>query len=528
MVRIKNIVLAFDHGQEELDNEILGRLQVPKPDLIRYTIVRKSLDARKKNQIKVVYTVDAEMADESRWLALCAGDPDIDTAPSTTYIPPKKASKPKLPPVIVGSGPCGLFASLILAEAGFCPIVIERGKNVSQRIKDVNNFWHNGILDPESNVCFGEGGAGTFSDGKLTTQIKDKSNRIRKILREFVEHGAKDEILFQAKPHIGTDHLITIVKNLRKKIISLGGQIRFENKLTGIEAKSGRVLAAIVNDKDVIETNDLVLAIGHSARETYKLLHQIDIPMIAKPFSMGVRIEHPQEMINISQFGDCHSHPLLGPADYKLVCHSPDKRSVYTFCMCPGGKVIASSSEERGVATNGMSMHARHFENANSALLVNVETSDFENSYPLSGIDFQRKWEEKAFTLGGENYFAPAQMVGDFLVQKTSEQYGRVKPSYQPDVTMCDLRDCLPGFVADTLRYAIGKLNNTLKGFAMPEAVMTAIETRSSSPVKIIRTDTLESPALAGLYPAGEGAGHAGGIVSSAVDGIRVAEAIIG
>ena len=527
MVRIKNIVLAFDHGPGELEDEILDRLGLKKPDLISYEIARKSLDARKKNQIRVVYTVDVEVLDEPQCIAQCADHKDIDVAPAIGYRPPKSVSRPKLSPVIVGSGPCGLFAALILAEAGFCPIILERGKEVAQRIKDVNSFWNTGDLDPESNVCFGEGGAGTFSDGKLTTQIKDTSNRIRKVLTEFVENGAKEEILFQAKPHIGTDHLMTIVKNIRQKIISLGGQIRFKNKLTGIETKNSQIRGCVVNDKEVIETHNLILAVGHSARDTYEMLHRVNIPMLPKPFSLGVRIEHPQEMINISQYGDSHSHPLLGPANYKLVCHCPAGRSVYTFCMCPGGKVIASSSEAKGVVTNGMSMHGRQFENANSALLVNVEVNDFGNSHPLSGIEFQRKWESKAYLAGGENYFAPAQRVGDFLAHSISPSPGSVKSSYMPGVKMCDLRDCLPEFVVEALRFAIVKLDKTLKGFAMPDAIMTAIETRSSSPVKIIRTDSFESPSLAGFYPAGEGAGYAGGIVSSAVDGIRVAETII-
>ena len=527
MIRIKNIVLPFDHGADALEKELLSRLNLTKPELAGFIIARKSLDARQKSQIKVVYTVDVEVADEMGCLLKHKDDINIGSGPDMEYFPPKSGPVSGCPPVVAGSGPCGLFAALILSQAGMSPIVIERGKPIAERVGDVQKFWQQGILDPESNVCFGEGGAGTFSDGKLTTQIKDKSNRIRKILKELVRHGADEEILYQAKPHIGTDRLIRIIQAVRRTILDLGGQIRFGTRLSGLVVENGKLTGVMVNDHDFIRTKQLVLALGHSARDTYGMLHAAGIPMQPKPFSMGVRIEHPQGMINESQYGQFHGHSKLPPAEYKLVYHCPNGRSVYSFCMCPGGKVIASSTEANRIVTNGMSHHARHFPNGNSALLVNVDISDFGGTDPLSGIDFQRKWEEKAFRTGGGGYFAPTQRVGDFLAGKPSISQGEVIPSYLPGVLPCDLRECLPEFVSDALFQAIPKLDKTLKGFAMPDAVMTAIESRSSSPVKILRNGSYESPAAEGIFPAGEGAGYAGGIISSAVDGIRVAEAII-
>jgi hypothetical protein len=526
LIRIKNIVLDFDHGPDALENAILERLHILKTGLQSYSIFRKSLDARKKSQIKAVYTVDAEVIEEARLLASME-DPNISPAPDMHYHAPKPGLAPKLPPVIVGTGPCGLFAGLILAEAGLNPILIERGKKVEERVADVQRFWKNRGLNPESNVCFGEGGAGTFSDGKLTTRIKDRNHRIRKVLTEFVHHGADEEILYQAKAHIGTDHLIRIVKNMRERITSLGGQVRFETRLTGLEVHQGRLAGIYVKDESFIPADFVVLAMGHSARDAYEMLHASGVSMEAKPFSIGVRVEHPQAIINQSQYGVYHAHPRLGPADYKLVCHCPDGRSVYSFCMCPGGKVIASSSEPGGVVTNGMSLHARNFQNGNSALLVNVAAADFGHGHPLSGIAFQKQWEEKAFVAGGRNYFAPVQRVGDFLAGKPSSSMGEVVPSYSPGITPCDLRECLPGFAAEALRQAIPRLENTLKGFAMADAVMTGVESRSSSPVSILRDEDFQSLSVQGVYPAGEGAGYAGGIVSSAVDGIRVAEAIL-
>ncbi|MBU4319333.1 MAG: hypothetical protein KKF30_18900 [Proteobacteria bacterium] len=527
MIRIKNIVLPFDHEPDALEREIPARLKINKSHLKGFSIFRKSLDARKKSQIKTVYTIDAEIQDEERWLSENQEDPNIGPSPDMVYHEPKPGSVPGLSPVIIGTGPCGLFAGLILAEAGLKPLLIERGKRVDERVRDVRQFWESGTLLPESNVCFGEGGAGTFSDGKLTTQIKDRSNRIRKVLAELVDCGADPEILYQAKAHIGTDHLIRIIQQIRDKILSLGGQVRFETRLTGLDIHQGRIIGIRVNDEEVVLANTAVLALGHSARDTYKMLHASGVSMEAKPFSLGVRIEHPQTLINQTQYGASHSHPRLGPAEYKLVSRCPNGRAVYSFCMCPGGKVIASSSEPGGVVTNGMSMHARHFKNGNSALLVNVDVADFGNSHPLSGVVFQKQWEAKAFVMGGSNYFAPVQRVGDFLAGKPSLSFGEVVPSYSPGVTPCDLRECLPGFVAEALAHAIPKMDQSLKGFAMADGLMTAVESRSSSPVRILRTDNFESQSIKGVYPAGEGAGYAGGIVSSAVDGIRVAEAIL-
>ncbi|MBN1980626.1 MAG: hypothetical protein JW795_03785, partial [Chitinivibrionales bacterium] len=373
---------------------------------------------------------------------------------------------------------------------------------------------------------FGEGGAGTFSDGKLVTQIKDKHHRVRKVLEEFVAAGAPQEILYQARPHIGTDKLVGIVKHLREKIISLGGQVRFDTKLTGVVIRNGRLTGAVVNDAETIETDTLVLALGHSARDTFEMLHDSGVPIQAKPFSIGVRIEHPQSLIDKAQYGRFAGHSALGAADYKLVHHGANGRSAYTFCMCPGGEVIACSSETGGVVTNGMSRYSRSQPNANSGLLVGIAPADFATENPLAGIEFQRKWEQKAFAIGGSHYAAPIQLVGDFLAGRSSFQIGQVQPSYTPAVTPCDLRDCLPEFVVETLKEAIVQMDKKLRGFAMNDAVMTAVETRSSSPVRILRDETYQSIAVKGLYPAGEGAGYAGGITSSAVDGIKVVEAI--
>jgi len=526
MIRLRDITLPFDHKEEALASSILERLGIPEHQLLNFTIVHKSIDARRKNHIVAVYTIDVGLKNEPELLSRFSQDIRISAGPCMNYQLPTVGNIHGPSPVVVGSGPCGLFVALILAQLGFKPVLIERGKEVSSRVKDVQNFWHKGQLDPESNVQFGEGGAGTFSDGKLTTQIKDKYNRSRKVLEEFVRAGAPEEILYQAKPHIGTDNLVKIVKNLRNTIISLGGQVRFETKLTGIKIKDSKVAGAIVNDSETIETDTIVLALGHSARDTFEMLHQLDIPIEAKPFSIGVRIEHPQSLIDKAQYGRFASHRLLGPAEYKLVHHCENGRSAYTFCMCPGGEVIASSSESGGIVTNGMSRYSRNHFNANSALLVGVSPRDFGSTSPLAGIEFQRKWERKAFETGGNNYFAPVQLVGDFFSGRPSNSLGEVCPSYTPGITPCDLAECLPGFVVETLCLAIPQMDKKLKGFARNDAVMTAVESRSSSPIRIVRDETLQSPAIKGLYPAGEGAGYAGGIISTAVDGIKIAEAI--
>lgn len=526
MIRITDIRLPFDHSPKALPAAILTRLGVSEHGLIRFTVASKSIDARRKNSILAVYTIDAEVRDRAAVLPRLSGDTRIVQSPCLQYKMPKVGKLPCHSPVVVGSGPCGLFAALILAQLGMKPVLIERGKKVGLRVKDVQCFWREGRLDRESNVQFGEGGAGTFSDGKLTTQIKDKSNRSRKVLEEFVKAGAPKEILYQAKPHIGTDNLVRIVKHLRQTILSLGGQVCFETKLTGINIENGSLAGVVVNNSETIETDTVVLAVGHSARDTFEMLSQLGIPIQAKPFSIGVRIEHPQSVIDTAQYGRFASHPQLGPADYKLVHHCDNGRSAYTFCMCPGGEVIASSSESGGVVTNGMSCYSRNRANANSALLVGIGPQDFGGMDPLAGIEFQRKWERKAFEVGGHNYSAPVQLVGDFLAGRPSRSLGSVRPSYTPGVTPCDLAECLPGFVSETLRAAIVQMDKKLNGFGMDDAVMTAVESRSSSPIRIIRDETFQSPAVEGLYPAGEGAGYAGGIISSAIDGIKIAEAI--
>ena len=526
MIRIRDITLPFDHKEDALAGAVAKRLNISRQEIPDFVIFRKSIDARRKNRITTIYTIDVELKEESELLGRFSQDVRIFQAPCTNYQLPRTGNIHDLNPVVVGSGPCGLFAGLILAQVGAKPILIERGKDIDARVKDVKNFWRNGQLDENSNVQFGQGGAGTFSDGKLTTQIKDKYNRVRKVLEEFVKAGAPEEILYQAKPHIGTDNLVKIIKTICNTIVSLGGQVRFDTKLTSIKLKNAKVAGLVVNNSENIETSAIVLAPGHSARDTFEMLHQLSIPMEAKPFSIGVRIEHPQNMIDRTQYGKFASNPRLGPADYKMAVHCENGRSAYTFCMCPGGEVIASSSEPGTVVTNGMSFYRRDRLNANSALLVGVSPDDFESTNPLAGISFQRKWERMAFEIGGGNYFAPVQLIGDFLAGNGSNSIGTVLPSYSPGTTLCDLTKCLPEFVVETLRLAIRQMDKKLIGFTMNDAIMTAVESRSSSPVRIIRNETFQSPAVKGLYPAGEGAGYAGGIISSAVDGIKIAEAI--
>ena len=531
MIRIREISLSFDHAPHLLEAVVARKLGLRPVDINKVSIVRKSIDARKRDRIVAVYIIDVSVADEAGVMKRHADNPHIEPAPDTIYAVPMPSSAregmpPKTYPVVVGSGPCGLFAALLLAEAGLKPILIERGKEVTSRIRDVNAFWTQGSLNPESNVPFGEGGAGTFSDGKLTTQIKDKHNRVQKILTEMVAAGAPEEILYDSRPHIGTDNLVTVVQNLRKKILELGGQVLFETKLTDVVIRSGRIAGAIINNGQAIDTDTIVLALGHSARDTFEMLARQSVAMEAKPLSIGVRIEHPQRLIDTAQYGRFAGHPRLGAADYKLVHHCAGGRSAYTFCMCPGGEVIGAASEPGGIVTNGMSRYARNNANANSALLVGITPADFGDIGALAGIAFQRQWEQKAFAIGGDRYYAPAQCVGDFLAGKASAAMGAVVPSYTPGVTPCDLADCLPEFVVKTLREAIVQMDKKLRGFAMPDAVMTAIESRSSSPLRILRGENFQSLSTPGLYPAGEGAGYAGGIISAAVDGLKVAEVI--
>ena len=436
------------------------------------------------------------------------------------------SEKLKHRPVIVGSGPAGLFAALVLAQRGFNPIMLERGLDVDNRTNDINDFWNNRKFKNNSNVQFGEGGAGTFSDGKLTTRIKDI--RCRKVLDELVNFGSPEEILYSHKPHVGTDILKNVVKNIRNEIIRLGGEVRFDTLVTDIITENGSIKGVVVNNNETIESEVVILAIGHSARDTYKMLYNRGVTIIQKPFAIGARIEHPQELINKSQYKEFYNHPRLGAADYRLIEHTSNLRTAYTFCMCPGGSVIASASNEFEVVTNGMSEHARDKVNANSAFLVNVIPSDFGSEDPLAGVYFQEKYERLAYELGGKNYNAPVQLVGDFLNDKVSTSLGNVEPSYKPGYTFVDLRECLPEFVTSTMKEALQKLDNKLNGFAMHDAVLTGVETRSSAPIRIVRDEeTLQSINTKNLYPCGEGAGYAGGIVTAAVDGIKCAEKII-
>ncbi len=516
MIRISNIKIAVGDNTDlrEKVKKLIGH-----DSLKSFQISKKSIDARKKNDIFYVYSVDIETDDEDRILKKLKHARLID---NKTYIFPY--CKPmKKPVVVVGSGPAGLMSALTLAENGHKVIMLERGKCAEERIKDVSRFWETGELDENSNVQFGEGGAGTFSDGKLTTGINDF--RIDKVLREFYAHGAPEEILYYSKPHIGTDNLCKMVASIRKKIISMGSEVRFSSMLTDIKTSVGKICAAVVNNEYEIETDNIVIAIGHSARDTFEMLLERGLDMEQKSFSVGARIEHSQEMINKSQYGEFYDK--LPAADYKMAVHLENGRGVYTFCMCPGGEVVASASERGGVVTNGMSRFARDGENANSALLVSVTPDDFASDNPLEGMYFQREIERKAFKAGGENYSAPCQRVGDFLKKKCDAQ-NTVKPTYKPNVAETDLDMVLPQFVTDSLREAIVKMDGKLYGFADAGAVITAPETRSSSPVRIVRDkDTFQSN-IKGVYPCGEGAGYAGGIMSAAVDGIKVAEKIAG
>ncbi len=524
MLRISEIKLPIDSDEGALKNAIIKKLQVSEEEMLEYKIFKQSIDARKKEQIYFVYTIDVRVAAEDEILSKLK-ESSIVITPDMSY-PHVEEGDLRLsnPPVVIGSGPAGLFAALLLAERGYRPLLLERGRDVDRRAEDIEGFWKTGVLNPESNVQFGEGGAGTFSDGKLTTQIKDL--RCRKVLEELVGAGAPTEILYHYKPHVGTDILRAVVKGIRKRIIALGGEVRFESKVTDLKQEANKVVGVRVNETELIPAEAVVLAIGHSARDTFRMLFDSGATITQKPFSIGVRIEHPQGLVNKSQYRSLAENPNLGAADYKLSYHAPNGRSCYTFCMCPGGVVVAAASEDNRLVTNGMSYHARDKENANSALLVGVGPEDFGSDHPLAGIEFQRHWEEKAFKLGGSNYKAPAQLVKDFLKGIPSTAIGTVKPSYQPGVTLTDLKDCLPEYVIETMKTGIVALERKLKGFAMGDAIMTGVETRSSSPIRIVRDEGLES-SIRGLYPTGEGAGYAGGIVSAAVDGIKVAETII-
>lgn len=529
MIRLSNIKIRIvdikpDNEKGVLKNAIITRLKIKEQDLLGFSITKKSVDARKKAEIYLVYTLDAELNNEK---SILNKHQSKDIFPTPAIIQPKLHfgdEKLQQRPVVVGMGPAGLFAALSLAKNGYRPIVLERGEDVDSRTGKINTFWNGGKLDTESNVQFGEGGAGTFSDGKLTTLINDL--RCNDVLKEFVNAGAPHEIMYKSKPHIGTDLLRTVVKNIRKAIISYGGDVRFNSKVTDFIIKDEEITALEINGEERLDCSVVILAIGHSARDTFEVLNERGIDMCRKPFSIGVRIEHPQEVINRAQYGNQAGNPVLGAADYKLSYHAKNGRSAYTFCMCPGGYVVAAASEGNHIVTNGMSEYKRDGANANSALLVGVNPEDFPGQHPLAGVDFQRKWEHIAFKLGGSNYKAPVQLTGDFLTDCRSTGFGLIRPTYMPGVTFASIKDCLPDYVIETMKEAIIHFDTKLKGFAMPDGILTGVETRSSSPVRISRDADFISN-IKGLYPIGEGAGYAGGIMSSAVDGIKASEKVM-
>ena len=522
MIRIREIALPPEHSVAQLSFEAAQALRVSVSKIRKLSIVRRSVDARKKPDVKIVYTVDVAVDGNENKILRQSGCKRASIAADKYYKVPKCDKNPENRPVVVGFGPAGMFAALVLAIAGLRPLVLERGEDAATRHEKVQKFWQTGCLDEKSNVQFGEGGAGTFSDGKLNTGVNNP--RIGWILQQFVKAGAREDILFDAKPHVGTDVLLTVVQNLRQRIISLGGEVRFCAQVTGILQENGAISGLEVNGKEVIPCNQVIFAVGHSARDTFRYLQQAGIPLEAKPFAMGVRIEHPQAVIDEAQYGEYN--PVLPPADYKLVKHL-DEETVYTFCMCPGGFVVAAASEDGGVVTNGMSYADREGENANAALLVTLNPKDFPASDPLAGMYWQQEIERKAYIAGGSNYHAPAQTVGDFLAGRPSTAAGSVQPTYKPGVTWCDLHEVLPEKITGALEKALPLLDGNLKGFSNPDSVLTAPETRSSSPVRIIRDGTHQSTGLRGLYPAGEGAGYAGGIMSAAIDGIMCAEALM-
>ncbi|MDP1981413.1 MAG: NAD(P)/FAD-dependent oxidoreductase [Sulfuritalea sp.] len=529
-MRLTELKLPLDHTESDLHSAILKRLGITADELLGFTIFRRSHDARKPSAIVFIYTFDVELKNEAAVLKRLRGDRHVGPTPDTRYhfVTSAPLTPPTPRPIVIGTGPCGLFAGLILAQMGFRPLILERGKSVRERTQDTWGLWRKGQLNPESNVQFGEGGAGTFSDGKLHSQIKDPHYRGRKVLTEFVKAGAPAELLYVAKPHIGTFKLVGMVENMRAEIQALGGEIRFQSRVAEIDIEQGKVRGLRLADGEYIAASHVVLAVGHSARDTFEMLHARGVHIEAKPFSIGVRVEHPQSLIDRARFGKNAGNPLLGAADYKLVHHCGNGRSAYSFCMCPGGTVVAATSEPGCVVTNGMSQYSRNERNANSALVVGVTPADYpgSDSNPLAGIAFQRHWESLAFEAGGGDYKAPAQRVGDFLAGRPSTDLGSVVPSYTPGVHPTDLARCLPDYVVAVLREALPAFGREIPGFAMDDALLTGVETRTSSPIRITRDEQFQSLNTRGLFPAGEGAGYAGGILSAAVDGIRVAEAV--
>jgi uncharacterized FAD-dependent dehydrogenase len=526
MLRLTEVQLPLNHPESAIQEAILERLGISAKDLIGFTIFRRGYDARKKTSIQLIYTLDVDVRNEAALLKKFHGDRHINVTPDTSYhfVTHAPGNLP-LRPVVIGTGPCGIFAGLILAQMGFKPIILERGKSVRERTKDTFGLWRKRELQPESNVQFGEGGAGTFSDGKLHSQVKDPKHYGRKVLMEFVKADAPPEILYVSKPHIGTFRLVKMVELMRESIEALGGEFRFESKVENIEIDQGRVRGVTLANGEHIVADHVVLAVGHSARDTFQMLYDRGVYIEAKPFSIGFRVEHPQSLIDKCRFGPNAGNPILGAADYKLVHHCSNGRSVYSFCMCPGGTVVAATSEPGRVVTNGMSQYSRNERNANSGIVVGITPADYPG-HPLAGIAFQRQWETRAFELGGKNYDAPGQLVGDFIANRPSSALGSVIPSYKPGVHLCDLNTSLPDYAIDAIREALPAFDKQIKGFAMHDAVLTGVETRTSSPIRIKRNSDFESVNTVGLYPAGEGAGYAGGIMSAAIDGIQVAEAV--
>ncbi|CAN7647235.1 MULTISPECIES: NAD(P)/FAD-dependent oxidoreductase [unclassified Variovorax] len=533
MLRISEIKLPLDHGDAALPEAIATALGTPAAAIADFKVFKRSFDARKP-QLLQVYIVDATIADpalEAALLAKFAGHPHIGAAPDMVWRAPVQAPAGlPLRPVVVGFGPCGIFCALMLAQMGFKPIVLERGKTVRQRTKDTWGLWRKSVLNPESNVQFGEGGAGTFSDGKLYSQIKDPRFLGRKVMEEFVKAGAPPEILYVAHPHIGTFKLVKVVENMREQITALGGEIRFEQRVTDVLIEDGQLRGLTVLDQRTGESSELradhvVMALGHSSRDTFEMLHARGVHIEAKPFSIGFRVEHPQGLIDRARWGRHAGHPLLGAADYKLVHHASNGRSVYSFCMCPGGTVVAATSEPGRVVTNGMSQYSRNERNANAGIVVGIDPRDFPGD-ALAGIALQRELESNAFVLGGGDYRAPGQLVGDFVAGKPSTALGSVEPSYKPGVTPTDLHAALPGYAIEAMREAFPAFGRKIQGFDLHDAVLTGVETRTSSPIRITRGDDFQSLNVRGLYPAGEGASYAGGILSAGVDGIKVAEAV--
>ena len=528
MLRLTEIKLPLAHSEDELQAAILQRLGIAEDDFISHVVFKRGVDARKKNAILYTYTLDVTVRDEAAILARFKSDAHVRLAPDTTYHFVTHASQYlSARPIVIGMGPAGLFAGLLLAQMGFRPLVLERGKAVRERTKDTWGLWRQGVLNPESNVQFGEGGAGTFSDGKLYSQIKDPRYLGRKVLDEFVKAGAPPEILYESHPHIGTFRLVGMVEKMRETIQSLGGEIRFESRVDDIEISDGQVQGVVLANGEHIATNHLVLAIGHSARDTFEMIHKRGIYIEAKPFSIGFRIEHPQTLIDRARLGANAGNPQLGAADYKLVYHASNGRSVYSFCMCPGGTVVAAASEPGRVVTNGMSQYSRNERNANAGIVVGITPEVDYPGDPLAGVEFQRRWESRAYELGGGTYQAPGQLVGDFLAGRASTQFGNVAPSYTPGVHLTDLSTALPDYAIAAIREALPAFAKQIKDFDLPDAVLTGVETRTSSPIRIKRNqDDMQSVNTRGLYPTGEGAGYAGGILSAAVDGIEIAEAV--